>query len=264
MILPPLIFFGVCLLEMGIGKAWLADKLSFDFILTLFGECLVLLLFIFGMLETQIRIGQRSKRVIQIEDKKIKVKPAKNQLIRWNRISKFQFEPIPEMPELMKLKLFLHGRPNQKLSERAFWSMVLAQPEQVKGLVECLQKRQMETPTNYEVEVLEKSPPPEHPTPFPYLGLSLYLGGFYLLIHGLPLLLIGLANRGHHYSEDDSDLTLNQKAKLGRFILKHFSSLEEMRYFFIVAGGVLMLLGLWLMIWGWLLMNRNKSLIRTS
>src|ERR1700690_624461 len=180
MILPLLVFWGVCFLEMGIWRAWLADKLSFDFILTLFGGCLFLFLFIFGMLEIQIRIGQRSKRVIQIEDKRIIVKPAKNQFIQWKQILKFQFEPISGASNFMKLKL--HGFASKKRPSRAIWSMVLEQPTQVQELVECLQKQQMEEPTSYQIEVLEEPLPPENSRAFPLLGMSLYFGGIFLLL----------------------------------------------------------------------------------
>jgi hypothetical protein len=163
------------------------------------------------------------------------------------------------MPELTKLKIFLHGRPNQKPSGRAFWSMVLENPSQMQELVRYLQTKKTETPTDYEIEILEHPALPENSAPFPFLGMALYMGGLFFLLHGVPLLLIGLGNGNHHHSEDDSQFTPNEMAKLGRFLLKHFHTLEELRHFYIVAGGVLTFFGLLLLIWGWLLMNRKTQ-----
>lgn len=254
MLLPLLVFTCVCLLEMGVWKAWLADKLSFDFILTLLGGCLVLFLFIFGILEIQIRTGQRSKRVMQIEDKRIIVRPAKNQFIRWKRVSKFQFEPIPEAPGLMKLKLF--GLASKK-PRRAIWSMVLENPAQVQELIGSLQKRAAEVPTNYQIELLEKPMPLEHPARFSFLGSSIYLSGMFLLLHGVPMLFATLG-RSHHDSDGNSKLPLAEIAKLNHFFLKHFSSKEEFRHFLLTLSIILIVAGVFLLILGWLLMNRKK------
>jgi hypothetical protein len=253
MLLPILVFTCVYLLEMGIGRAWLTNKLSFDFILTLFGGCLVLFLFIFGMLEIQNRTGQRSKRVMQIEDKRIIVRPAKNQFIRWKRISKFQLEPIPEAPGLMKLKVF--GLASKKHG-RAIWSMVLENPAQVQELIGFLQKRAVEIPTNYQIELLERPAPMEHPVRFSFLGSSIYLSGMFLLLHGVPMLFATMG-RSPHDSDRNSKPSPEQIAKLHQFILNHFSSKEEFRHFFLTLGSGLTMAGCILLFWGWWLMNRK-------
>ncbi|HTY88490.1 MAG TPA: hypothetical protein VMB80_13565 [Candidatus Acidoferrum sp.] len=259
-ILLPIWFFSLLLLlEIGLFRAWLADKLQWDRLAVLIVAVPTMFLFVLAVAEIQTRIQQRSKRVIKVEDQRIILKPAKHSFIRWKQISKFQFEPLLEDSGLMKLKLFLCGRPSKRNSGRAFWSMVLERPTQVQELTDCLQKRRMEAPADFQVEVLEKPLPPEQAGPIPFLGMSLYWGGVLLLLHGVPLLFIGLTDGGHHDSENDSDLAPNEKAKLGRLILKYFHTIEELRHFYIVAGGVLTVLGLLLLIWGWLLMNRKPQ-----
>jgi len=252
-LLPLWMFISVGLLEMGFLKAWLADKFSFVFFLTFFGESLLLLLFFFGMMEVQNRIGQRSKRVIQINDDKIIVRPAKNQFIRWKNISKFQLEPIPEAPGLMILKLF--GLASKRPS-RTIWSMVLENPAQVQELIGCLQKRKAEVPTDYQIEVLEKPVPLEHPARFSFLGSLIYWGGALLLLHGVPML-FAMLDRSHHDSDGNSKLSPEESTKLGHFIWKHFSSKEEVRHFFLTLSIVLIVAGVFLLILGWWLMNRK-------
>jgi hypothetical protein len=255
--LPIWIFILLPLLEIGLFRAWLADKLQWDRLAVLVMAGPAMFIFVLAVAEVQTRIQQRSKRVIQFNDDKIRLRPSKSELLKWEKIAKFQFEPIPGMQGLMKLKLFLHGRPNQKLAGRTFWSMVLEQPAKVQELVEYFQKRRTETPTNFQVEVLDKPIPPGPPGQPVLLGMSLYLGGIFLLLHGLPLLLVGLTDGRHHDSGNDSDFTSDEKVKLGRFIIKYFHTPGELRHFYIVTGGVLTFSGLFLLVWGWLLMNRK-------
>lgn len=250
--LPIWIFSFLFFLEIGFFRAWLADKIPWDRLAVLLGIWPVMILFVLAVAEIQTRIQQRFKRVIQIMDNKIIVKPAKNQFIRWERISKFQFEPIPETPSLMKLKLFLHGRPNKETSGRAFWSMVLENPSQMQELMGCLQEKKTEGPTDFELEVLEYPAAPENPTPFRFLGMTVYMAGWYLMVHGLPIL-FAILGGGHHDPDERSRLSPEEIAKLRHFILNHFSSPEEFRHFFLalsialtVAGVALMILGLWL------------------
>lgn len=263
MTLPIWVFSFACILEMGLFKAWLSDKLSFGLLLTWLGYCLFALVLIFGIIEAQVRIRQRSKRVIRFESREILVKPAKNQLIRWNKVAKFQFEPIPEAPDLMKFKLFLRCRPNKKLPTHAYWAMVLQNQSQVQELTRYLQANKTETPTNYEIEILDRPWSPEYSTPFPFLGLSLGLGGMYLLLHGVPILL-AVINRNRHDSDETSKLSPVESAKLGHFILKHFSSKEQFNHFFLILSISMIIVGILMMALGWRLMNGKSSVMPAS
>lgn len=98
LLLPVLFFSWLLLVETALLKAWLVNKLHWDILAMLVGSGAAILLFVCAALEIQIRIRQRSKRVIQIEEKRIIVKPAKNQMVPWKRVRKFQFEPVPDTP----------------------------------------------------------------------------------------------------------------------------------------------------------------------
>ncbi len=159
------------------SKNWRLDRP-----LILLGGWLAIILLVLGLGESQVRIRQRSKRVIEFRDGKIRVKPSKSEFIRWNKVAKFQFEPIPEMSGSTKLKLFLFGRSNET-SERAFWATVLDN-SQTQELACYLRAKKLEAPSSYEIQILEHPAIPESSAPFPFLGISLYMSGLFLLLHG--------------------------------------------------------------------------------
>jgi hypothetical protein len=241
--------------EIGAFGTWRAGKFLLQPILASLGGWLAMILFVAGMMEIQIRARHRSKRVIQIEEKGITVKPAKNRFVSWKQILKFQLVPIPEAPDTSALILYLRARPGRRQSPRGFWAMVLENPSQTQDLVRYLQTRKAETPTSYEIEILERAEPAEQqsPTPHLFLGMTLMMAGCFLLVHGGPML-VGILDRDHHDPGDGRKLSPEAAARLRQFILTHFSSKEELRRFFltlsivlIVAGVILMILGKWLM-----------------
>ena len=252
LLLPVLFFSWLLVVEIALLKAWLVNKLHWDILAMLVGLGAGIFLVIWAALEIQIRIRQRSKRVIQIEEKRIVVKPARNQIVPWKRVRKFQFEPVPDVPGLMKLKLLLKGRPNQKSSERVFWAMVLEKTSATRELMGYLQKKKTEGPTDFELEILERPAVPENPAPFVFLGMTVFMTGWYLMVHALPIL-FAILGSGHHDSDERSRLSPEEIARLRHFILNHFSSPEEFRHFFLalsialtVAGVALMISGRWL------------------
>lgn len=252
LLLPALFFSWLLVVEIVLFKAWLVNKLHWDILAMLVGLGAGMFLVHLAGLEIQIRIRQRSKRVIQIEEKRIVVKPARNQIVQWKRVRKFQFEPVPDIPGLMKLKLFLKGRPNQKSSERAFWAMVLERTLTMQELMGCLQKKKTEGPTDFELEILERPAATENPAPFVFLGMTVFMAGWYLMVHGLPIL-FAILGGGHHSPDERSRLSPEEIARLRHFILNHFSSPEEFRHFFLalsialtVGGVALMISGRWL------------------
>jgi len=257
LLLPILFFSWLLVVEMALFKAWLANKLHWDILAMLVGLGAGMLLVILAALEIQIRIRQRSKRVIQIEEKRIVVKPAKNQTVPWKRVRKFQFEPVPDTPGLMKLKLLLKDRPNQKSSERAFWAMALEKTS-MQELLGCLQKKKTAGPTNFELEILERPAAPENPAPYVFLGMTVFMAGWYLMVHGLPVLFAMLGG-GHHDPDEHSRLSPEEIARLRYYILNHFSSPEEFRHFFLALSIALTIAGVALMISGHWLARRKAS-----
>jgi hypothetical protein len=250
-------------LKIGLFSAWLSDRLDFLFFVESLAVCLIFPILILGIAEIQTRFEQRSKRLIKFQEKKIILKPCKSDSIPWKKVAKFQFEPIPETPRMVTLKLFLHGFPNQSMTRRVFWQMALENPSQAEELERYLRDKKVETPTKYEIEVLEGPAPAEDPRPFPFLGMSLWFGGAYFLLHGVPGLALAF-DKSPHPSGGNSQFTPEASAKLGHFFARHFSSLAEFRHFFLLLNIGLIIAGVLLLILGQRLMKRQKQAMPTA
>ena len=242
-------FIWLCLIETGVTKAWFADRLTWDFISILLGCCLFMVVMVFGLVEIQIRIRQRSKRILQIKEQKIVIKPAKQPFIRWQQVSKFQFEPVAEMPGLTILTIF-GFRLKKAAAPRALWSVVLDNSTQVKELLGCLQLNKATTSASYEIETLANPLPIGPVVPLPMLGMSLYFGGLYLLLHGGPLLVLVLFGGHSGHNSSHSDMSAAKKAWLGNLLTRHFSSVAQFDHFVFWLGLGLTCLGIIFLVWG--------------
>jgi hypothetical protein len=241
----------VCLMEMGVLRAWSAGRLNFDFVLTLLGACLFLGGFIMGALRLQLWFQHRSKRILRIKKHWVSISPARRQFLPWKHVAKFQFEPLPELPGASKLKLFSTDRARR----HPVFVMVLADQAMTRGLIDRLQDERNGTGATCEIAILEHPELPASPSrPFPILGLSLGLTGMYFLLHGMPLLMLSLTRR-HNEPATESSLTPEVKERLGRWIASHFSTVEDWERFILLLGLGLSFVGLILLFFGWRLIR---------
>ena len=154
----------------------------------------------------------------------------------------------------MILKLFLRPFPGKKHSGLAFWVMVLEDRFQMENLTRYLEARKTEGPANYAIEILERPALPKIPIPFQFLGLSLFLGGYFLLCHGMPMLIAVLG--GRHSDSGGNKLSPEAAAKIGHFVHSHFSSKAELDHFFLGLGLALTAAGAALIFSGRCVMNK--------
>jgi hypothetical protein len=248
-VLPIWCFIWVCYLEMGIIAAWMNDKLTWDFISKLFGGLLAFTGIMWTLIEFLVRLRQRSKRILKVEDKRIVISPAKNGFVPWKRVCRFQFEPIPELPDSRRLVIFLRGFKKQNQSERPFWMMLLEQSSEANKLAGYLEAKRNEAGCNFEIIILKKPSNPPQCKPFPFLGISFTMAGLYFLMHGIPLL--GVALEKIHHSDGNRKMGMQATTTIKNFVQQHFSNIQEFYDFilklsiaFIVAGLVLYFLGL--------------------
>ena len=140
--------------------------------------------------------------------------------------------------------------------------MVLENPSQAQELKRYLHTKKVESPTNFEIEILDQPAPAENPASYPFLGMSLYFSGVYFLLHGVPGLGVALEKSPHH-SDGNSKFTPGESAKLGHFVAQHFSSRAEFQHFFLWLNIGLTVAGVALLILGWRLMKR-KTLVQPA
>lgn len=231
----------------------MADKLTIDFVAVAIAGSVFLFLLVWGILELQVYFEHRSKRVFKIEDKRIVVKPGKHPFLRWKEISKFQFEPIADAPGLTKLSVF--GKFG-KIERRRF-AIVLETPLRASEIIRCLESKRAPAQAVFEIMVLEQTVPEISPQKIRYLELSLCMGGIYLMLHGLPL--IGVAWRnGHPDPSQPSKMSATARVAWEHFLLRHFSSVGEMRHTFLWVGIILTAMGIALYLSGLKLMKRGR------
>lgn len=248
--LPLWVFSFVCLMELGILRAWSAGRLNLDFVLTLLGVCMVLGVFILATLRLQLWLQHRSKRVLRLKKHWVSLNPSSRQLLRWKHVAKFQFEPLPELPGATKLKLFSADR----TTRRPLFTMVLANHALLQELIANLQARRTQAGASFEIDVLKHPEPSAKPGAFPTLGFSLGIAGIYFLLHGMPLLILWLT-RGQGRPASKSSMAEEVRERLGRWIANHFSSVDAMDWFVLWSGLGLCFVGLLLLFFGWRLIR---------
>jgi hypothetical protein len=240
-VLPMLACCSVLLVEQVVFRLWLNDRIFVEE-LPLLVACLMLP----GALatlasEVQVRISHRSKRRIRLEPKRISITPAKCNRIPWKQVAAWRLEPLPHARGFSKLTLEYSLAKGGKRPRE--WSMVLRQADQEQALLselECF--RQKGSNTSPVVRLNETAPPRASNRRLRSMGAAAL--GVYLLLHGLPLLGVGLLppDRNSHETHS-SRFTSKETAKLKRFVLQTFTSVEEFRRVMLAAGGGLTIMG---------------------
>jgi hypothetical protein len=154
--LPLWLYILAFFLELGLFGSWVADKPLWECLLICLGPPLAMILFVVLLREISIRLGQRSNRVIQFHDEHIILGSGENSRVQWEKVVKFQFEPIIESPGLTKLTL-TYIVPRRK--HRQILSMIVIEDRvHLNELIGYLQKQRVKTPTNYEITILDALP----------------------------------------------------------------------------------------------------------
>jgi hypothetical protein len=257
-VLPIWCFIWVCYIEMGILTAWLRDKLNLEFAVNLISMLLIFTVVMWTLIEILVRFRRHSKRVLRVEEKRIVVSPAKNGFVPWKNVARLQFEPISELSDGRRLIIFLRGFKKQRQVERPFWMIVLEQASQVHELVSFLEAKRNETGSDFEIVFLNETLKPPQSRPFPFLGMSFFMGGIYFLLHGIPLLGVAL-EKNHNHSDGGAKTGPHAAAIIKRFVLQHFSNTQELNHFILQLSISLIFIGLVLFVSGTKLMGRKSE-----
>jgi hypothetical protein len=235
--------------------SWLADKRLLESFAVSILPWLAIIVVCIILKEIVLRSGHRSKRVFQFQADKIILGSGKSPWVAWKDVVKIQFEPVADSPNLTKL-ILTRLIPRKKRRQRSH-ILVIGNPVETQELIAFVQKQKTESPTNYEIVVLDApSPPPQVPDLF--WSMSIFFAGMFLLCHGVPILL-DLLGLGDHESNGDSRFTPEQRAKLAQFAAQHFSNRAEFRHFFFPLSISLTVAGIALLFLGWRLMNRKTQ-----
>lgn len=233
-VLPLLLCCSIISIESLIFRLWLNDgSLTAALPLLLVGAMAPVVL-VLAAFELQVRVSHHTKRRIKLEEKLVSISPAKCNRIAWKRIVCWRFEPISQAPDLCKLTMeYSMGKKSRACRQ---WSMVLRQQDQEQALLSELEHfRQVGS----NVAPLVRGP--ELPKPaHRHVGGTVALAlSFFCLVHGLPLLSVGLASPNRHATEakSASKLTPREAAKLQETVTRFFPSARAFRTFLLAAGG---------------------------
>jgi hypothetical protein len=239
---------------------WLAGKPLLTDLAMAFGLSLAPFLLLLGLMEVFFFINHPTKQVFQFEKDKIVLGTFKNApVVDWNNMLKFQFEPI--VTELGMTQLIVSRSKlwkGKKRIERRV--LVIENPVQTRELLAYLQKQKSEASAQFEIAVFNKPSPLFEMRPHVIAAMTLTLGGFFVFIQGVGILL-GLVPHGHNNIGGNSRFSPEQIAKIQTFWHQYFSNYTEFRNIFLTLGICLVVAGVGLMVLGKRL-GKNPSQIQ--
>jgi hypothetical protein len=211
--------------------------------------------------ELQFRLLQKRRRILKLGDNYVQIGSGLAHRIPWRRIVTWQFYTIPDEKNYqiatMEYKL---GGTNQKRFRRH--TIVLEAP-QIGPLISELKLRQQKDGLAFSISD-QKSVWPVKSAELkrgrPAI-LYLYLAGLFLLIQGVPMLLIAQNIISHSPAPN---VAPHLNGNLAKFAAEHFSSMAEFTHFLLVTGAILCGSGAVLMIWGIILDKKQKALLKSG
>ena len=258
LLLPALILFTILSVETVLLSLWEQDRLNLTSLGLAFLIPIIMLVGLLVVHETTMRNSQQSNRWLHVLEQGISLRAAARPVIRWRKIVAFWFEDISGETQFSKLTVEYFGGRNTKLTRR--YSLVLDRYTQCPAVVSELKLLQEQHGLSYRIE-LGRSPPARPKSRNLVLGMSLYVAGALLLMHGAPQLLVPLLDISgeSQQSESDNRWSPKQREKFQDFIRAHFSSRAELKNFMLVSGGVLSTVGIALMVFGTVVQRPKKD-----
>jgi len=203
--------------------------------------------------------GQKKKscKSLCFDEKWIKTNRAGTlRRVPWKSVRRWFLAPAaPGNEEVVTLTVET-GRPNKP--ERHYWSMGLDAREQKQSLLSELEyMRQRE---HNAAPIIELSRPmPRRPVSFK--GLWTHAFAFYLLIHGMPLLGVGLLMNDRH--KEPSSISPAGQARMERVMRPlvrglHISTWKQLRMLFWIPGGLMVSGSIGLAAWSCTRRNREQ------
>ena len=240
-IIPIVLFCNVSLTETGLLKAWAAEKLDWDFVGVIVAANLSLLALFFLAMEYLVAFENRSKRSVDLGKRWICISPVKETRRSWETVRACHLEPIPTLQDAIKLTLEF-GSKSGKASRGRSWSMVLTNCEQGKQLLAELGNQRVQRQLDFVINQHSQPRPKPPVRRFSNKCLWFLMASFWLIVHGMPLLAIGILG-----SQDGQDLSSQSEVEfspereqqLGKFLFRYFHSMDQLRRGFLIGGGAL-------------------------
>jgi hypothetical protein len=201
---------------------------------------------------------RRPKRTLCLDDKGIKLSQTRHDRVRWKHVRRWFLAPVPGREELVALTVECDGASKPG---RSYWSIVLDARDQKQAFLSELEYLRQAGRT---VAPAVELPQPMPERSFPSAGLWATALAFYLFVHGLPLLAVGVLPHDHKNSgSDSSPARQTQIQRIMRLVVRrlHISNEKQLRMLFWLPGGLLTTAGIGLTVWETRRSNREVRAI---
>jgi len=257
--LPLLVFITICMLERIGFESWKRDRFEFSLLWLAFLPSGFLLVVVLVSTEIRLRGAQKiADRFLNVLEDGISFDANGRPLIRWQKVIAFWFETISAEPQFSKVTLEYFGDRKTKFPRRA--SFAFDNQRQCPALLSELKLLQQQHRLNFRVE--QTLPLPLRPQPRnTVLGMSLFLAGFFFLMHGAPLVLASLSHPDGktHQSDSADEWSPNQQKNVAKFLHSHFPTRAEFNHFMLEVGSILSAVGVGLMVFGNVVQKQKKD-----
>jgi len=254
LVAPLLLVSSFMFAEMVAYRLWLDDRLSspkglLHLLLTAAFIFLVLpILFAVSLCLSRLpwRWTKPAKRTIRLEEKGIRLSQTRNDRVWWKQVRRWFLAPIPDRGDLLTLTLECGSATKPS---RRYWSIILEARDQRQAFLSELEHlRKLGRTEAPVVELLR--PMPQRPVS--YAGLWALSLAFLLLVHGFPLLLVGVLP--HDTKEPPRPLSPPQQAKMEQLMRPlirglHISNERQLRLLFSLSGGLLTATAIGICVW---------------
>lgn len=197
----------------------------------------------------------KSRLSVELNEQGLHFRNRKGPRHPWSQLESVLIEPMPEDSGLGRATFYSRLSPRQKLLFRP-WQILLEIPSQRDALLQELEKLHPKHPT-FSVRVLQNAADPVPPTTRSMRWIAAFVLGIWLLLHGLPLTVVGL-NLSPAEIRPSSAANPPSQA-FAEFLLEHFTSVKAFRRFLWTTGATLSAAGLIAFMIGSYGMNRQDA-----
>lgn len=245
-VLPLLVVCAAFMTEITLLTWWLEGRPILPNLLLLTGTVVGVITLPLVGLELSMRVDQKLPRQIMLGPKNVRLSHSSIRHLRWDRIRQWQLAPIPDAPNLTILTVYFTLTGSTKRARA--WSMVLENPDQTNTFITALQSF---TDSGVNRAQLLRLTKPETTTPhqIPLRTPISWALGYYLIMHGLAMVMVGFGMLQLRPDNLAAPRTSNHDQARDR-IRAQFHSLEQLCGFLLVTGVGLMAAGGGIMVWG--------------
>ena len=204
----------------------------------------------FILLGIGVLVPRYSRPSLELDSKGLRFLNRKDPRIFWKNLTQILIEPVVGQADLARATFYaLRDR-----KPRRPWGILLERKGQLPQLLEALSSQHLQTAT-FGVRELNAPFVPRPKPRFRSRWIYAYMFGFWLSLHGGPLIAVGLRNS----SPSNTDRSRPASAEFSRFILSNFRSPQEFQRAFLKVGAGLSTLGAVFLILGSRGMNQEGS-----